>query len=166
MQLQIRDVTADDLPAVLSLNDGAVPHVSQVDIDEMHWFANNVHYFRVAEGVTGNGSQIVGFLIGMLPGIDYQSLNYQWFCSNYPEFIYVDRIVVGETARQAGLGTRFYDDFAAHAPDSTAIMTCEVNIRPPNEPSMQFHLRRGFRQVGSQASEGGRKEVAFLEKTL
>jgi predicted GNAT superfamily acetyltransferase len=166
MQLQIRDVTADDLPAVLSLNDGAVPHVSQVDIDQMHWFANNVHYFRVAEGVTGDESHIVGFLIGMVPGIDYQSPNYQWFCGNYPAFIYVDRVVVGEAARKTGLGTRFYEDFAAHAPNGTEVMTCEVNIRPSNEPSMQFHRRRGFRQVGSQTTDGGQKEVAFLEKTL
>ena len=43
-------------------------------------------------------------------------------------------------------------------------MTCEVNIRPPNDGSMHFHERLGFRQVASQEIDGGKKEVALMEK--
>ena len=162
MDLKIRNVSEDDLPAVLSLNDLAVPHVNRIDIDQMRWFAGNAHYFRVA----ARASEIDGFLIGMGPGLNYQSLNYQWFCENSSDFAYVDRIVVCETARKSGLGKRFYNDFAAHAPDGAQIMTCEVNIRPPNKGSMQFHFHQGFRQIGSQIIAGGSKEVALLEKAL
>jgi len=45
-------------------------------------------------------------------------------------------------------------------------MTCEVNIRPPNESSMRYHEIHGFRQVASQETEGGKKMVAMMEKVL
>jgi predicted GNAT superfamily acetyltransferase len=45
-------------------------------------------------------------------------------------------------------------------------MTCEVNTRPPNESSMQFHRRLGFKQVSSLELDGGSKEVALLVKQL
>jgi predicted GNAT superfamily acetyltransferase len=162
MDTLIRSVESDDLAAVLELNDSEVPHVSRVGMNEMQWFAGHAQHFRVAE----KASDIVGFIIGLGPGTDYQSLNYLWFCENYSSFKYVDRIVVGESARQEGLGSRFYDDFANTRPGDAKVMTCEVNIRPANDTSMQFHLRRGFRKVGSQVTDAGQKEVAFLEKTL
>lgn len=162
MEILIRDIAADDLPAVLDMNEGAVPHVSRVDIEQMRWFSKGAHYFRVAQ----KDVEIAAFLIGLGPGTNYQSPNYQWFCEHYENFIYVDRVVVAETARQSGLAGRLYDDFAATAAGKVGVMTCEVNIKPANEISMQFHLRRGFRQVGSQATEAGKKEVAFLEKEL
>ena len=162
MDTLIRAVESDDLAAVLELNDSEVPHVSRVGMNEMQWFANHAQHFRVA----AKASEIVGFIIGLGPGTDYQSLNYLWFCENYSSFKYVDRIVVGESARQEGLGSRFYDDFAETQPGDAKVMTCEVNVRPANDTSMQFHLRRGFRKVGSQVTDAGQKEVAFLEKIL
>ncbi len=162
MDTLIRTVATDDLVAVLELNDSEVPHVSRVGIAEMQWFASHASHFRVAEKV----SEIVGFIIGLGPGTEYQSPNYLWFCEKYSSFKYVDRIVVGESARQEGLGSRFYDDFAETRPGDAKVMTCEVNIRPANDTSMQFHLRRGFRKVGSQLTDAGQKEVAFLEKML
>lgn len=162
MDTLIRKVDDGDLATVLRLNDAAVPHVNRIDLEQMRWFANNAHYFSVATTEFG----LVGFLIGLYPGLDYLSPNYQWFCDNYDNFIYVDRVVVDDSAQGSGLGSMLYNDFAALAPDKKTVMTCEVNIRPANELSMQFHLRRGFRQVGSQVTDGGNKEVALLEKTL
>lgn len=162
MSIVIRDIEADDLHAVLDLNEVAVPHVNSVNLEQMHWFSKNALFFRVAR----QGTKIVAFLVGLGPGKKYQSLNYRWFCDRYQSFIYVDRIVVAGTARRSGLATRLYDDFAATAPDNVNVMACEVNIKPANDTSMQFHLRRGFRQVGSQATEGGKKEVALLVSEL
>ncbi len=59
-----------------------------------------------------------------------------------------------------------YDDFKATLPGDIEIMTCEVNLRPPNESSMRFHERYGFEQIGSQATEGGAKEVALMALKL
>lgn len=156
----IRDVLEEDLERVLRINESAVPAVSSIDLSQMQWFAQNAAYFRVSvfEDV------VAAFLIGMRPGTSYQSVNYRWFCENYADFGYVDRIAVHEDARRYGLATRMYRDFDASLPATVEVMTCEVNIRPPNESSMRFHERYGFHQVGSQHTEGGSKEVALLEK--
>ena len=158
----IRDVELADLDAVLILNQSEVPHVGSVDLERMQWFAGNAHYFRVAESDQG----IAGFLIGLRPGTRYDSPNYRWFCARYEDFAYVDRVAVAESARRSGLASRFYDDFAAAMPRSVAVMTCEVNLRPPNDSSMRFHTRLGFRQVGTLESDDGTKAVALLEKPL
>jgi predicted GNAT superfamily acetyltransferase len=154
----LRDVEATDLEIILRLNDAEVPAVSRVNIEEMQWFAEHAAYFRVAL----RGQYLAAFLIGMRPGTDYQSPNYQWFCNAYPDFGYIDRIAVSANARRHGLATRMYKDFKEQLPTKVTVMTCEVNIRPPNDSSMRFHERLGFRQVGSQTLDEGIKEVALL----
>ncbi|NIV18994.1 MAG: GNAT family N-acetyltransferase [Woeseiaceae bacterium] len=162
MAYQIRDVREADLNAVLTLNQSEVPHVGSVDLERMQWFAANADYFRVAV----DNSIIGAYLIGLRPGSGYQSPNYLWFCERYVDFAYVDRIAVAESARRAGLASRLYADFAASVPDTVEFMTCEVNVRPPNETSMQFHIRLGFEQVGSLVSDDRDKEVAMLARPL
>ncbi len=78
----------------------------------------------------------------------------------------MDRVAVATSARRTGVATRLYDDFAAAMPSTVTVMTCEVNVRPANESSMEFHRRLGFDQVGSLASDSGTKEVAMLLKRL
>jgi predicted GNAT superfamily acetyltransferase len=162
MDIIIRDVVDQDLDAVLGLNQSEVPHVGSINIERMRWFVANAHYFRVAV----DGERIAAYLIGLRPGTSYASPNYRWFCERYEDFAYVDRVAVAEFARRLGLASRLYDDFAAVVPESVEFMTCEVNLRPPNESSMQFHRQLGFQQVGSQTTEGGSKEVAMLVMRL
>ena len=162
MEFVISDVEASDLPAVHQLNESEVPHLGKVDIAQMQWFAANAAYFRVAKC----GDRLAAFLIGMRPGTRYASLNYRWFCDRYTDFAYVDRIAVAGSARRHGLASRLYKEFATAMPKSVKIMTCEVNIRPPNESSMRYHMKHGFVQVGTQETEAGKKEVALLEKKL
>ena len=162
MDLIIREVTDSDIDAVLSLNQSEVPHVGSVDLDKMRWYASNATYFRIATA----GDELAAYLVGFRPGTAYTSPNYLWFCERYNDFAYVDRIAVAEFARRTGIATRLYKDFQDSVPDSVGIMTCEVNVRPPNESSMDFHRRLGFSQVGSLVSDGGNKEVAMLLKKL
>ncbi|MDH3435120.1 MAG: GNAT family N-acetyltransferase, partial [Gammaproteobacteria bacterium] len=100
------------------------------------------------------------------PGTSYASPNYRWFSDRYDDFAYVDRVAVARFARRRGLASRLYDDFAATVPASVKLMTCEVNLSPPNEASMRFHKQLGFRQVGVRTTEGGAKEVAMLVREL
>jgi predicted GNAT superfamily acetyltransferase len=65
-----------------------------------------------------------------------------------------------------GIASRLYQDFAASLQGEVDVMTCEVNIRPANETSMRYHRQYGFVQVGTQQTEGGKKEVALLEMKL
>ena len=162
MDIIIRDVGAADIDTVLVLNQSEVPHVGSVDIEQMHWFAANAHYFRVAISEAG----FAAFLVGLRPGSSYESPNYRWFCHRYDEFAYVDRVVVAQHARRAGMAARLYEDFAAAMPESVGVMTCEVNTRPPNAASMTFHERLGFKQVGSRTYDDGEKSVAMLARTL
>jgi len=162
MATLIEDVSEDDLVDILALNESEVPHVGRVDIERMHWFAENATYFRVAR----IDRQLGAFLIGLRPGTSYQSVNYRWFCDRYDDFAYVDRIAVAAAGRRRGLASNLYGDFAAAMPLSVTAMTCEVNIFPPNEGSMNFHTRLGFREVGTLSSEDGSKKVALLLKGL
>ena len=162
MDFIIRDVDEQDLDMVLTLNQSEVPHVGSIDLQKMRWFASNAAYFRVAM----SGDALAAFLVGLRPGTSYQSPNYRWFCEHYDDFAYVDRIAVAEFGRRYGLASRLYADFAASVPASVSFMTCEVNIKPPNDSSMRFHERLGFRQVGSHRTEEGNKEVAMLVREL
>jgi predicted GNAT superfamily acetyltransferase len=158
----IRDITTADIEAVHGLNQSEVPHVGSVDLKQVCWYAEHADYFRILD----LDKQLAAFLVGFRPGSTYNSPNYRWFCDQYDEFAYVDRIAVAAFARRSGLATALYDDFAATLPASVPIMTCEVNIKPPNESSMIYHRRLGFAKVGSLSSSNGDKEVAMLVKQL
>jgi len=158
----ITDVEPSDLDNVLRLNDDSVPHVSRIDLAQMEWFASTAHYFRVVR----HEEQLAGFLIGLRPGLPYASPNYRWFSQNYADFGYIDRVAVSATARRMGIASCLYEDFADTLKGEVEIMACEVNIRPPNESSMRYHEQHGFVCVATQETEGGKKEVALLEKKL
>lgn len=146
---------------MLALNEVSIPHVNRIGDEELQWFSDNAAFVQVAK----IEDRFAGFLIGLRPGTEYASPNYRWFCDNYDDFAYVDRVAVAEWARRRGAAESLYDAFA-HSQSGVLVMTCEVNIRPPNEGSMRYHERMGFRQVGSQESDDGEKEVAFMEKKL
>ena len=160
--MQITDITEVDFDAALALNEASVPHVSSIDLEKIHWFAEQAFYFRTVR-VDGH---FAGFLIGLRPGIDYRSENYRWFCDNYRDFGYIDRVAIAPEARRLGIASALSDDFASELKGEVRVMTCEVNIRPPNSTSMRFHERHGFIQVASQDTENGSKEVALMEKRL
>ena len=159
--MQILPIDEIDYEEVLALNTESVPHVSLIGRDELQWFADNAHCLSVAK----IDDRFAGFLIGLRPGTEYASPNYRWFCDHYDDFAYVDRVAVAAWARRQGIAESLYEVFE-QSQSGAPVMTCEVNIRPPNEGSMLFHQRMGFRQVGSQETDEGKKEVAFLEKTL
>ena len=160
--MQVADVRSADLEDVLALNQASVPHVNSLEPPDIAWFAKHADYFRVAR-IEG---ELAGFLIGLGPGLDYASPNYRYFCRRHDAFGYVDRVVVAAAARRRGVGSQLYDDYAATLRSLVPVMTCEVNIRPPNESSMAYHERHGFTCVATQETENGKKEVALMEKRL
>lgn len=162
MPFTIRNVVAEDLDAVLDLNEAVVPAVNSVPLTQMQWFLQHAAYFRLAEADGG----LAAFLVGLRPGTGYDSVNYRYFCEHYEDFGYVDRIAVSTRVRRSGLASTLYDDFRTSLPEGVSLMTCEVNLRPPNEGSMRFHERLGFHQVAEQESEGGTKTVALLVRQL
>lgn len=162
IEFTLRNVETADLPAVLRLNKAVVPAVNDIGYEQMQWFAEHAAYFRVA----GSRHGVLAFLIGMRAGTRYASPNYRWFCDQYEDFGYIDRVAVAENARRLGLATTMYRDFESSLPDCVPVLTCEVNVRPLNESSMRFHERYGFKQVAQQVIDDGGKEVALLAKGL
>jgi predicted GNAT superfamily acetyltransferase len=101
------------------------------------------------------------------PGVGYPSENYRWFSERYDSFVYVDRIVVSEQARNKGVGVELYRLVAEHATKNGAPrILCEVNLEPPNPGSLRFHKRIGFAEVGEQRTQGGTYLVTLLAKEL
>jgi predicted GNAT superfamily acetyltransferase len=162
MKSAIRDVRNSDLDTVLSLNEAVVPHVNSIDFEKMAWFAENAHYFRIAE-VDG---AIVGMLVGFRPGSSYESPFYRWFCARYPDFAYIDRVAVAADMRRAGIARQLYEDFEAAFHGVVPMLTCEVNVLPPNPTSRRFHEKMGFAQVDLAIVSAGEREVARLLKEL
>ncbi len=157
----LREVRAEDLCAVRALNEAALPAVNSLTLEEMAAFVPKSIYFKVALA-DGN---IAGFLIGLGPDSNHPSGNYRWFQERRDDFIYVDRIVIAAEARGRGLGRALYADFAQACGTGAAVLTCEVNLRPRNQESLDFHARLGFTPVGEHTSDEG-KRVVMLEHEL
>jgi uncharacterized protein len=107
--------------------------------------------------------QTDAFLLAFDQSADYDSPNFLWFRERYPRFVYVDRIVVAESARGRGLASLLYRDVLAEAAQAGHVrVVCEVNSQPPNPASDAFHDAFGFSEVGSASIHDGRKTVRYL----
>jgi len=162
VNIRVRDAVAADHAAVLALNNSAVPNVNALSPRDFGWIVSHADYFRVAEDTAG----IAAFVIALRPGHEYWSLNYRWFSERGGEFIYLDRIVVHERARGAGIGRAMYDDLNRFAAGRWPRITLEVNLMPPNPGSLAFHERLGFKRVGVREEEDGAKAVALMERPV
>lgn len=161
----VRPAGVNDIDAVVTHNNDAVPAVNELSRAEVAWFLEHAQSFLVIDAPDGT---LAGFLIGLAgPGLPYDSLNYAWFSTRYPRFVYVDRVVVAPGGRGQGVGSTLYDAFARRGrADGFPVMLAEVNIRPRNEASLRFHDRHDFAVVGEQDTEGGSKRVVMLERRL
>ncbi len=158
MDFTISETISDELPLIVKMNQEALPAVSSVNMNDMNHFLSIVDYFHSLK----MENKLIGFLIALTPGKEYHSVNYKWFEKRYDSFMYVDRIVIDSNYRGMGLGKLFYDDLSQFTRGRAPIITCEVNIHPPNQKSMAFHKHYGFNQVDTQLSEGGSKEVSLM----
>ncbi len=142
--VSIREAVRADEAAMLVINNAAVPAMNELDTGRLDWLMRYAAYARVAVDVDG----IAAFLIGLPPGIGYDSANYRWFSERYQDFLYIDRIAVAARARRRGVGSALYDDIAAFARGRWPCLLAEVNREPPNPVSVVFHERHGFVTVG------------------
>src|ERR1035437_5192014 len=92
--VRVRDAVASDHAAVLALNNAATPHVNELSTHEFSWIVSHADYFRVAEDDAG----LAAFVIALGAGVAYWSLNYRWFMERGDDFLYLDRIVVAQSA--------------------------------------------------------------------
>ena len=154
--MHIRSVKESDLDQIKQMNEEVVPHVNSVSISEFKVFMRIASFFLVIE----QAGNVAGFIIVIGPGQVYESLNYQYFGNKYSSFNYIDRIVIDKDYRGRGFGKAFYDFLKKHSTQTR--LCCEVNIKPPNPDSVNFHQAMGFKEVDQQETEGGKKRVSLM----
>ena len=160
----LRAYRLDDLETIHHINQGAVPAVGTETLEALGEIADQSTIALVAEV----DEVIAGFCLVLAPGADYASMNYRWFTERYTDFVYLDRIAVTPTHHGRGIGRAMYAEverLAAERRPSATQFTLEVNLRPRNEPSLGFHARLGFCEVGQLETDYGAL-VSLMAKPL
>jgi len=167
MSIVIRDVREHELDSVLALNNAAGPTILPFDQNRLRHFFDSAEYFRVAE----RDGTLTGFMIGVGNQADHDSSNFRWFAERYPDFFYIDRIVVASRRRGGGVGRAFYADAQSYAEMRYPRLACEVFIDTASDPALPdpallFHGSFGFREVGQQVMPETGLRAAMLMKEL
>ena len=158
MNYNINTVEKPDLDYIILLNQKSVPAVSSIDKVGVTSFLEFSSYFKIIR----YNDHPMGFLIGLMPGKDYSSENYIWVNERYDSFIYVDRVIIDKKYRHQGIGFYFYNHLAETYYGKVDSIICEVNISPYNKPSINFHKKYGFKEIGQKDTENGKKRVSYM----
>lgn len=134
---------------MLALNDASVHFLAPLDQRKLEAILALTTWARAVEleGV------VVAVAWAIPPAQPYWSPFYGWFGERAADFdhrfLYLDRIVVGESARRRGVGTLLYDDVENHAREHDhRWVTCEVDLVPRNDASLAFHRGRDYQPIG------------------
>ena len=158
--MDIRILTEADASDLWTINEECLPGVGQITQSAM---ADLVSLASLPMGAYQDDT-LMGFVLCLPPGTRYASLNYAWFNERYDDFLYVDRIGVGQSHRDRSVGGHLYQRVIEEAVKLRCPIAAEINIEPPNPGSMRFHQRHGFEQVGTLSH--GDKSVAMVMRPL
>jgi predicted GNAT superfamily acetyltransferase len=139
----LRPITPADHEQVLAWNHAHVELLSPLDEERLLALLG---WADLGSVITVDGRD-VGFVLTFGSGTAYDSDNYRLFGERFARFYYLDRVVVDPSVRRTGIGTRLYDEIEGRARELAPAMCLEVNVDPPNEPSLEFHRRRGYVEV-------------------
>jgi hypothetical protein len=160
---KLRPAKVNDIKFVRLINEKAIPAVNTVSSVEFHWFFERSIYFKVA---VDNKETVVGFLLVLPSGLNYESLNYKWFSKKYSDFAYIDRIAVKEDFKGLGIGKSLYTDLEKSVAQSIKLIACEFNLNPENIVSKKLHEGLNYKKVGIQFTENNTKQVSLMIKHI
>lgn len=150
--MRIRDIEVKDFESILTLNEISVKVLSPLDEEKLRRLVQLASIGVVVEiekDLDGQlDHEITAFLLVFSGNADYESVNYQWFDQQYSEFMYIDRVVVSEQYRGIGIASTLYRYVLEQAQKSHSNVLCaEIDVLPPNEPSLLFHKKFGFKEL-------------------
>jgi len=158
----IRGTNADDVEHVLRLNEEAVEVTSLMGARLYRSLAQEASLDIVAE-LDGN---VVGFLLALRSGANYDNQNYSWFSQRFDEFVYVDRVIVDNRFQGWGIGQELYSHLIGWSlGQELKLIAAEIDLEPPNPASLRFHEKFGFEQVSTRVLTNG-KTVSMRLKEL
>lgn len=157
--MRLREVTPEDHAALLALNAASVRELSPLDETRLRFILALAYRSLLIE----RDGQTLAFAIAVAPGTDYDSRNYARLGELFERFLYLDRIAVAEGARRQGLGAMLYDAIE-HDARAFGRIVLDVNVVPPNEPSLAFHAARGYQPL--EQLEHAEKTVVLMSKEL
>jgi predicted GNAT superfamily acetyltransferase len=145
---RLRPIHPHEHATVVALNDRYVELTAPMDEARLAELVAEAEHADVIE-VDG---QFAGFVLTFAAGAAYDGTHFSWFAQRYDDYCYLDRIVIHEDFQRRGLGTFAYD--ALEGSCGKPVFALEVNIDPPNEPSLAFHRARGFTEVAQSDASG------------
>ena len=158
----IRLIEEHDIASILAINRDARPHVAPLDRSEVARLRGLEARIYVATART-----VCGYLIAIPSGSAYDAEEFRLLREQLnASFLYIDQVAVAPQARRSGLGSSLYRkaETVALATGATFV-SCEVNLAPPNQASLQFHERLGFGVIRECLLEDGRR-VALMARRL
>lgn len=150
--MSLREITADDLDAVVDINQTALEGVGPLDREDLASLVEEAHQALVLD----DDGDIAGFVITLPSGAAYESSRYEWFEKRLDDYVYLDRIVVAETHRRLGVASRLYDEIEGDKPVA-------LEVYDDNEGSLEFHRGRGFETVG-ELDHHGKTNLMFIRE--
>ena len=142
-----------------SINQENIPEVGDVsdieDFKALVYWSEHIFVYKWKE-------VIKAFVFCMREGNSYHSENYKYVSKLFPRFLYVDRIAVQEDFRRKGIAEEIYSKVITTGKNNKLDVLCEVNTRPSNKPSLAFHKKMGFEEVGSNDFE--KNSVVYLRR--
>ncbi len=148
------------LEDILSINQGHVPLVGSLEnVKDLE----NLLKMSFLFAITKENNEITSFIVCLREGEQYKSLNYAYFSEKYKKFLYVDRIGVKNGHQNKGLGSLLYKKIDQIGNKIGLPICAEVNTKPYNKTSIQFHIKHGFEKIGEK-SFSNQYEVAYFVK--
>ena len=149
-----------DILSIYSINQANTPEVGSLKsvgkLKELLHMSSLVLVARI-------NNEIIGFVVCLEAGAAYKSLNYKYICKEAKKFVYIDRIAIKDQHRRSGIGKSLYEIIFNYSEKFELPIYCEVNTKPKNQASLDFHKKIGFFKIGSKNFKD--HSVAYFSKT-
>jgi predicted GNAT superfamily acetyltransferase len=159
-KVNLHIATLDDAGVLATMNNSAVPDVNRIDDRKARWL---IAHARLSASAALDG-RAAGVIVVLDDAAALPSEYFQWFTARYRNFLYIDRVIVAAWARRQGVATRLYREVDRLANEHHLAVASEVYCDPPNAPSLAFHAKMGYVEIGQQLSLAEGKTVAKLMK--